>query len=116
LKSFEVIRIFGKAVHVGFWRGEAELNKFLGQVEVLDSAVEGTAEKQNVGLRSVEHVVDPTRTLLHSQVAPLGLGHQMSVGHLVGNVLGQLHVPILKVIVCVLLRVPNVIHWHCLRT
>ena len=49
-------------------------------------------EEEDVRLGSVHHVVDPAGRLLHAQVAPLRLGHQVSLGHQLRNVWGQHHV------------------------
>jgi len=46
-----------------------------------------------MGLRGVHHVVHPARTLLHAQIAPLRLGHQVRLGNMFGQVLGKYYVP-----------------------
>lgn len=44
-------------------------------------------------LRRVDHVVHPAGALLHAQVAPLRLGHQMSLRHMFGQIRWQDNMP-----------------------
>jgi hypothetical protein len=46
-------------------------------------------EEKDVGLRLVQHVVDPPEALLHTKVPPLGLGHCVRLRHHLGERLGQ---------------------------
>lgn len=39
--------------------------------------------------RTVNHVVDPAARLLHANVAPFSLRHEVVVGHEAGNLVGQ---------------------------
>ncbi len=43
--------------------------------------------------RAVDHVVDPAAGLLDPEAAPLGLGHEVVLGYLLGNLLGQDDMP-----------------------
>jgi len=83
-------------------RGKEELLGGLG-------VAEGPPEEEDVGLGLVGHVVDPALALLDPEVPPLGLRHQVGLGHEFGNVLGQDHVPVLELVVVVLVRVEDVL-------
>ena len=53
-----------------------------------------------------------TKALLNSQVAPLRLRHEVSLGDELGQVLGQHHVAVLKLVVSVLVTVVNIFLRH----
>ena len=57
----------------------------LGSLAVGD----GSSKEQDVRLGSMDHVVDPALALLNPEAAPLRLAHQLSLGHHLGQVLGQ---------------------------
>jgi len=69
-------------------------------------------EHQDVGLRLVQHVVDPAQALLHPEVPPLGLGHEVSLGDQLGQVLWQLNVAVLVHIIRILVTVVDVLVRH----
>ena len=60
----------------------------------------------------VQHVVDPSQALLHTNVPPLNLGHQVGLGDQLGQVLWEHHVPVLELLVSVLVTVVNVLVRH----
>ena len=86
---------------------------YAADTDLLGNGVaERPPEEQDVGLGLVGHVVDPALALLDPEVPPLGLGHQVGLGHEFGNVLGQDHVPVLELVVVVLVRVEDVLVRH----
>eukprot|EP00302_Diacronema_sp_CCMP2436_P028816 CAMPEP_0179950400 /NCGR_PEP_ID=MMETSP0983-20121128/22913_1 /TAXON_ID=483367 /ORGANISM="non described non described, Strain CCMP 2436" /LENGTH=210 /DNA_ID=CAMNT_0021860333 /DNA_START=68 /DNA_END=701 /DNA_ORIENTATION=+ len=66
------------------------------------------AEEQDVRLRLVDAVMHPSAALLHAETAPLVLQQQLALGHLLRHVLGQNHVPVLKVVIAVLVGILDV--------
>ena len=58
----------------------------IGRAELLLG--KSSAEEENVWLRLVKHVVNPAKTLLHAKVSPLLLGHEVGLGHELGDLLG----------------------------
>lgn len=68
-------------------------------------SAQGPAEQKNVRLGSVDFVMHPASTLLHSQCAPLRFREQSSSRHLLEDMLGQVHVPVFVEVVRVLLGV-----------
>jgi len=67
------------------------------------------AEKQDVGLRSVRHVVLPPEALLDAEGAPLHLRQQDVLRDQLGDLLGQDDVPVLVHVVGVLVRVDDLV-------
>ncbi len=53
--------------------------------------------------------------LLHAQVPPLCLAHEVGLGHQLGQVLGQHHVAVLELVVVVLVGVVDVLVRHLER-
>ena len=68
-------------------------------------------------LRKVHAVVDPPDALLHPEVPPLGLRHEVVSRHQLRQLLRQDDVTVLEVLVLVLVRVMdlvlNVLVGHC---
>lgn len=50
---------------------------------------DGSSEQQDVWLRLVDHVVNPSWRLLHTYSTPLLLGHETTPGHQFGYLLGK---------------------------
>jgi len=69
-------------------------------------------EHQDVLLGPVLHVVNPAQALLHPEVPPFGLGHEMSLGDQLGQVLGQHHVAVLVLIIVILVTVVDFLVGH----
>ena len=69
-------------------------------------------EKQDVRLRIMRHIMHPTLALLHTQVSPFCLWHQVCFGHHFGQVFGQHHVAIFEFFIRVLVRVVDVLFGH----
>lgn len=73
------------------------------------------SEQQYEGLGFVDFVVDPAAGLLHSERAPLVLGQESLLRHLLEDVLGKEHMTVLIHVVLVLLRILYFLGevWHC---
>lgn len=71
-----------------------------------------STEQQDVGFRLVDHVMNPAVTLLHADVSPFRLGHQVRLGHAGGDLLRQDDVPILERLVEVFVAVVDVVGRH----
>ena len=69
-------------------------------------------EHQNVLLRPVLHIVNPAQALLHPEVPPLCLRHEVSLGDQFGQVLGQHHVAVLVRIIIILVTVIDFLVGH----
>lgn len=51
------------------------------------------SEQQDVRFWFVDHIMDPSLTLLHAKVPPFRFRHQMGLGDELGDVLGQHDMP-----------------------
>jgi len=60
----------------------------------------------------MHHVVHPAWRLLDSDVPPLGLCHEVILGHQLGNVVGQDHMSVLVLLICVFVRVGDLVLRH----
>eukprot|EP00325_Prymnesiales_sp_UTEX-LB-985_P002982 CAMPEP_0174713484 /NCGR_PEP_ID=MMETSP1094-20130205/14137_1 /TAXON_ID=156173 /ORGANISM="Chrysochromulina brevifilum, Strain UTEX LB 985" /LENGTH=163 /DNA_ID=CAMNT_0015912665 /DNA_START=106 /DNA_END=595 /DNA_ORIENTATION=+ len=61
--------------------------------------------EQDVGLRTMDHVVHPATALLHADATPLALREHPALGRILGNMLRENDVAVLELAVVVLLRV-----------
>ena len=66
-------------------------------------------EEENMRLREVHAVVDPPDALLHPEVPPLGLRHEVIPRHQLRQLLRQDDVTVLEVLVLVLVRVVDLV-------
>ena len=60
----------------------------------------------------MDHIVDPSLTLLNAKVPPFRFRHQMGFRDQLGYVLGQHDVPILELLVVVFVRIVNLFVRH----
>ena len=66
-------------------------------------------EEENMRLREVHAVVDPPDALLHPEVPPLGLRHEVVSRNQLRQLLRQDDVAVLEVLVLVLVRVVDLV-------
>lgn len=71
-----------------------------------------TSEQQDVWLWLVDHVMHPSLALLDPQVPPLGLWHQMGLGHTLCNFLGQHYMSVLIFVIVIFIRVVDMFLRH----
>lgn len=60
----------------------------------------------------MDHIVDPSLTLLNAKVPPFRFRHQMGFRDQLGYVLGQHDVPVLELLVVVFVRIVNLFVRH----
>lgn len=78
---------------LGQWPSEEQDMGLCGAKQAVRSGPR-SATRSPAGLTwLMDHVVDPALALLHPQVPPLRLRQQVGLGHQLGDVLGQHHVP-----------------------
>lgn len=71
-------------------------------------------EQQNMRFRIVHHEVQPTRALLDSEIAPLGLRHEVGLWHQAGDVWWKDDMPEIKKNMIVIVNI-KLKHGYCCK-